>query len=146
MKTWSAKPGEVLKKWWLVDAEGKTLGRISTEISRVLRGKKKPEFTPHVDTGDFVVVINSDKIKLTGNKWLGKKYYTRSKYFGSLKEWSAEKIREKDSRLLVMTAVKGMMPNNKLATKQLTKLKVFKDANHKHQAQKLEALNIERKH
>jgi large subunit ribosomal protein L13 len=143
MKTWTAKDSEVKRQWWIIDAEGKTLGRLATQIATVLRGKNKPIFTPHVDTGDFVVVINSKKIKLTGNKLLQKKYYTHSRFFGSLKEFSAQQILEKDSTFLVTEAVEGMLPNNKLATQILRKLKVYEGAEHPHQIQKPQPLKAE---
>lgn len=140
MKTWNAKESEVQRDWFVVDASGQTLGRLATRIATVLRGKHKPTFTPHVDTGDFVVVINSKKVKLTGNKWLQKKYYTHSRYFGSLKEFSAQQILEKDSSMLLTEAVKGMLPNNKLATRLLKKLKVYEGAEHPHHVQKPQSL------
>lgn len=143
MKTWTAKESEVERKWWIVDAEGKTLGRLATEVANVLRGKNKPIFTPHVDTGDFVIVINSKKIKLTGKKLLQKKYYTHSRYFGSLKEFTAQQILEKDSTQLITDAVEGMLPNNKLASRILKKLKVYEGAEHPHKVQKPQPLNVQ---
>lgn len=142
MKTWSAKPGEVERKWWLVDASGKTLGRMATEIAKVLRGKNKPQFTPHVDAGDFVVVVNADKIAMSGNKWDEKSYYRHSRYFGSLKELSAAQLRQKDSAMIVTEAVQGMLPKNKLSKQLIQKMKVYAGAEHPHSAQKPEALNI----
>jgi large subunit ribosomal protein L13 len=143
MKTWTAKDSEVKRNWWIVDAEGKTLGRLATQIATVLRGKNKPIFTPHVDTGDFVVVINSKKIKLTGQKWLQKKYYTHSRFFGSLKEYTAQQILEKDSTQIITDAVEGMLPNNKLATQILKKLKVYEGAEHPHAIQKPQTLKAQ---
>ncbi|MGE0764739.1 MAG: 50S ribosomal protein L13 [Bdellovibrionales bacterium] len=142
MKTWTAKPDEVERKWWLVDATDKTLGRMCTEIAKVLRGKTKPQFTPHTDTGDFVIVINSEKVKMTGNKWDQEKFYRRSRYFGSLKELTAAQVREKDPTMIITEAVAGMLPKTKLGRQQLTKLKAFKGSAHPHQAQRPEALTI----
>lgn len=143
MKTWTAKESDVQRQWWIVDAEGQTLGRLATKIATVLRGKNKPTFTPHVDTGDFVVVINSKKIKLSGNKLLQKKYYTHSRYFGSLKEFTAQEILEKDSTQIITDAVQGMLPNNKLATQILKKLKVYEGAEHPHKVQNPQTLKAQ---
>lgn len=142
MKTWNAKPGLVEKKWWLVDAQDKTLGRIATEIAKVLRGKNKPQFTPHSDAGDFVVVINSEKVKLTGNKWTERKHYRHSRYFGSLKELSSAQLLEKEPTEVIREAVKGMLPKTKLAAQQFTKLKAYVGAQHPHSAQRPETLTI----
>lgn len=142
MKTWNAKPNEVERKWWIVDATDKTLGRLSSEIAKVLRGKNKPQFTPHVDTGDFVVVVNSDKIKMTGNKMIQKKYYTHSRFFGSLKDLTAEQLLEKDAPQMIKFAVRGMLPKNKLSRQLIKKLKAYNGGEHPHDAQKPEALNI----
>lgn len=142
MKTWFAKKNEVERKWWLVDATDKTIGRLSTEIAMVLRGKHRPTFTPHTDTGDFVVVINSEKIKMSGNKWNQKKYYHHTGYFGGIKEIGADKLLQKDATQIVTSAVAGMMPKTKLGKQQLSKLKVYVGAEHPHNAQKVEALNI----
>lgn len=142
MKTWNAKPDEVERKWWLVDATDKTLGRMCTEIAMVLRGKNKPQFTPHVDAGDFVIVINSEKVRMTGNKWDQEKFYRRSRYFGSLKELTASQMREKDPAQVITHAVAGMLPKTKLGKQMISKLKAFKGPNHPHQAQKPEALAV----
>ncbi len=142
MKTWIAKPGEVEQKWYLVDASGKTLGRMATEIATILRGKNKPTFTPHVDTGDFVIVINSEKVKMTGDKWDDNKFYSHSRFFGSLKELSAAQLQKKDPTVIVSGAVAGMLPKNKLAKKLITKLKVYVGPNHPHAPQKPEMLNL----
>lgn len=142
MKTWNASPGDVVQKWWLVDATDKTLGRMASEIAKVLRGKNKAQFTPHIDTGDFVIVINSEKVKMTGNKWDQEKYYRRSRFFGSLKELTAAQVREKDPTMIIHEAVAGMLPKTKLGRKMITKLKAFKGSEHPHQAQRPEALNI----
>lgn len=143
MKTWNAKPNEVERKWWLVDATDKTVGRLATEISKKLRGKDKPQYTPHIDTGDFVVVINTNKLKFsTDAKLDAKKYYSHSRFFGSLKETSAREQLEKDSTEVLKAAVKGMLPTNRLARQQLKKLKVYTGAEHDHAAQKPEALSL----
>lgn len=142
MKTWSAKPGQVERKWWLVDANGKTVGRIATEIAKVLRGKNKPQFTPHTDAGDFVIVINSEKVKLTGGKWIDRKHYRHSRFFGSLKELSSAQLLEKNPSDVLREAVKGMLPKTKLAAQQIMKLKAYAGPEHPHAAQRPEALNI----
>jgi len=142
MKTWNAKPEEVERKWWLVDASDKSVGRIATEIAKVLRGKNKPEFTPHCDTGDFVVVINSDKLRFTGNKWKQHKYYKHTGYFGSLKEVTAEQQKQKDSTVIIREAVKGMLPKTKLGRQLCQKLKAYPSTEHPHQAQQPETLSL----
>ena len=135
MKTYSAKPDEVKRNWWVVDADGKTLGRLATEVATVLRGKNKPQFTPHVDTGDFVVIINAAKVKLTGNKMHDKTYYHYSGYFGGMKSTTAEKLIVKKPELIIEFAVKGMLPKNALARKLMKKLKIYPGADHPHEAQ-----------
>lgn len=142
MKTWNAKPGAVQHKWYVVDATGKTLGRMATEIAKIIRGKNKPTFTPHADTGDFVIVVNSEKVEMSGNKWNDEKFYTHSRYFGSLKELTAAQMREKDPTEVVREAVAGMLPKTKLSKRIISKLKVFKGPNHTHASQRPEALNI----
>lgn len=144
MKTWNAKPEEVERKWWIVDATDKTVGRLATEVAKKLRGKDKPQFTPHIDTGDFVVVINSDKVRFNGGakKYDAKKYYSHSRFFGSLKEISARELLQKDSTQIVTKAVQGMLPTNKLARHQLKKLKVYTGAEHPHAAQRPEAISL----
>lgn len=144
MKTWNAKDSEVQRQWWLIDADGQTLGRLATRIATILRGKDKTIFTPHVDTGDFVVVINSKKIKLTGNKLLDKKYYTHSRYFGSLKTFTAQQKLESDSGFLITEAVKGMLPQNKLSRQIIKKLKVYEAGEHPHAVQKPQTLTIKK--
>lgn len=139
MKTYNAKPGDVPQKWHLIDASGKVLGRLSTEIANILRGKNKPTFTPHVDTGDFVVVVNAEKIEMTGNKWLEKNYYRHSGWFGGLKTTSAEVMRQKAPEFIIREAVKGMLPKNKLSRRLINKLKVYAGPEHPHSAQKVEA-------
>lgn len=141
-RTFSAKKGEVEGKWWLVDAEGKVLGRMASEIARILRGKNKPIFTPHVDTGDFVIVINADKVRFTGNKLKGKVYYHHSGYIGGLKSITAERLLEKKPTEVVRRAVKGMLPKNRIGRELLKKLKVYTGGEHPHQAQQPELLNI----
>jgi len=140
VKTYSAKPGEVPRKWWVVDAEGKNLGRLASEISVVLRGKNKPQYTPHVDTGDFVVVVNAQKIAVTGNKLRGKIYYRHSGYPGGLKSRTLGQMLERRPNEVLRKAVKGMLPKNRLAAKQLGKLKIYSGPEHPHAAQKPEEL------
>jgi len=135
MKTYSAKPLEVEAKWYLIDAEGETLGRLAVTIANILRGKNKPEYTPHVDTGDFVVVINASKIKVTGKKETDKIYYHHTGFPGGLRSINFRDSQAKDPRKALEKAVKGMLQKNTLGAKQLTKLKVYGDANHPHTAQ-----------
>ena len=142
MKTFVAKENEVKKNWYLVDAENKILGRLATQIAMRLRGKHKPIFTPHADTGDFIVVINAEKISLTGKKWDKKIYYRHSGYIGGLKEISAKKLLEKKPEDVLRFAVRGMLPKNSLGRRQLKKLKIYVGSEHPHQAQQLEALEI----
>jgi large subunit ribosomal protein L13 len=142
MKTYSAKEIDLEKQWFVIDADGKVLGRMATRIADVLRGKNKPIFTPHVDTGDFVVVVNAEKVKLTGNKLTDKIYYRHSGYPGGLKSASARKLMEKKPEEIIRTAVKGMLPKNKLASRLLKKLKVYKGPEHPHEAQEPRALKI----
>lgn len=140
--TYMAKPGEVERKWYVVDATDVPLGRLSTVVASVLRGKNKPTFTPHLDTGDFVIVINADKVKLTGKKATDKIYYRHSNYPGGLKSITAGELRAKNSRRLIETSVKGMLPKNTLGRKQFTKLNVYAGAEHPHAAQQPEVLDI----
>ncbi|MCC7403207.1 MAG: 50S ribosomal protein L13 [Bdellovibrionales bacterium] len=142
MKTWNAKDNEVERKWWVIDATDQTLGRLASETAKLLRGKHKPQFTPHVDTGDFVIITNTDKIRMTGKKWVDKTYFSRSRYFGSIKEKSAGLWLKRDSTFLVHEAVKGMLPKTKLGYGLITKLKTFKDASHPHAAQKPSAYTL----
>ena len=142
MKTFVAKEQEITKKWHLVDAENKVLGRLATQLAVRLRGKHKPIFTPHADTGDFVVVVNADKIALTGSKWDKKFYYRHSGYVGGLKEISAKKLLEKKPEDILRLAVKGMLPKNSLGRRQLKKLKIYVGPDHPHEAQKPEKLEI----
>jgi len=135
MKTFMAKPEEVTRKWYLIDADGKTLGRLATEIATLLRGKHKPIFTPHVDVGDHVVVINAEKIHLTGNKLSQKRYYWHTGYPGGIKSMDYQTFINKSPEKVIMKAVKGMIPHNKLGRQILTKLRVYKGNEHPHQAQ-----------
>ena len=137
-----AKKGEVERKWYLVDAKDKTLGRLASKIAVILMGKHKPQYTPHVDCGDFVVVINADKVKLTGQKWEKKIYYWHSGYLGGLKSRTAKEMLERKPEYLIYHAIKGMLPKNNLARRMLKKLKVYAGENHPHQAQKPEPIEI----
>lgn len=133
--TYMAKPMEVERKWYVVDAKGKTLGRLASEVAKILRGKHKPQYTPHVDTGDFVVVINAAQVELTGKKWSKKMYYRHSGYPGGLKVTPAAEMRARHPERLIELAVKGMLPKNSLGRQQLKKLKVYAGSEHPHQAQ-----------
>jgi len=143
MKTYNAKPGEIERRWLVVDAEGKTLGRLATQIADALRGKGKPEYTPHVDTGDFVVVVNAEKIAVTGKKLDEKIYYRHSGYPGGLKQRTLREQLERRPTEVIRMAVKGMLPKNKLAARQLTKLKVYAGPEHPHEAQAPQQLEVE---
>src|SRR5690606_2764826 len=140
--TYMAKPNEVERKWLLIDAEGKTLGRLASEAAALIRGKHKPQFTPHLDTGDFVVIINADKIVLTGNKMADKKYYRHSGYSGGLKVTPAGEMLQKKPERMVELAVHGMLPKNRLGNKMKLKLKVYAGAEHPHQAQNPEVYEL----
>lgn len=142
MKTQVAKKTEVARDWYLVDAENQVLGRIATQIANVLRGKNKPTFTPSVDTGDFVIVVNAEKIALTGNKMADKMYYSHSGFPGGIKSITAGKLLDKKPEDLIRKAVKGMLPKNKLARHMLSKLKVYAGSAHPHKAQQPKALNV----
>ena len=142
MKTFSAKPEDVRRDWYLVDATNKTLGRLSTEIARRLRGKHKPEYTPHVDTGDYIVVVNADKIRVTGNKMKDKMYHRYTGYIGNLKSMSLEKLMDEHPERVLEYAVKGMLPRNPLGRKMLSKLRVFAGPEHQHEAQQPIPLDI----
>ena len=135
MKTYSAKPGEVTREWYLVDAEGKTLGRLATQIADTLRGKRKPQYTPHVDTGDFVIVVNAEKIHVTGNKLDQKRYYRHSGYPGGLRSRTLREQLDRRPTEVLRVAVKGMLPKNRLARQQITKLKIYAGPEHPHEAQ-----------
>lgn len=142
MKTFVAKPLEVERKWYVVDAAGKPLGRMASEVAKILRGKNKPTYTPSVDTGDFVIVINADKIVLTGNKMNDKMYRHHSGYPGGLKETPYRLLMKKFPERAVEKAVKGMLPHNSLGRQMFSKLKVYAGPNHEHQAQKPEVLEL----
>ena len=136
MKTKNFKISEVDQKWHLIDAENKTLGRLSSRVSTILMGKNKSQYTPNNDLGDFVVIINAEKIKLTGNKEYQKKYFRHSGYPGGLKSTSLQELRKDEPEQIIFKAVKGMLPKNKLANKMISKLKVYKGSNHPHVGQK----------
>ncbi|MGM0436789.1 MAG: 50S ribosomal protein L13 [Bacillota bacterium] len=142
MSTYMANPEEVDRKWYIVDASGKTLGRFASEVAQILRGKHKVTFTPSVDTGDYVIVINAEKIKLTGNKWQEKEYVHHSNYPGGLKTTTYEKLKDKNPELIIKNAVKGMLPHNNLGEKIFKKLKVYSGSEHPHQAQQPEELEL----
>jgi len=136
MKTFVAKPSDRQRDWYVVDAQGKTLGRLATQIADVLRGKRKPTYTPHIDTGDFVIVVNAEKIAVTGNKRADKLYHRHSGYPGGLRTRTFEQMITRRPEEIIRIAVKGMMPRNRLARKQLTKLKVYAGPAHPHIAQR----------
>ena len=141
-KTFSAKKEDIERKWWVIDATDLVVGRLATEAADLLRGKGKTTFTPNQECGDFVVITNCEKVRFTGNKWQDKKYYWHSNHIGGLKQRTATEQLEKHPELLVMNAVKGMLPKTSLGRKQLTKLKVFVGPEHTHEAQKPEARTI----
>ncbi|HEY9575497.1 MAG TPA: 50S ribosomal protein L13 [Lachnospiraceae bacterium] len=142
MKTFMANPDKIERKWYVVDAEGQTLGRLTSEIAKVLRGKNKPEFTPHVDTGDYVIVVNAEKVKTTGKKLDQKIYYNHSDYVGGMKETTLRELLAKKPEKVVELAVKGMLPKGPLGRAMLKKLFVYAGAEHKHEAQKPEVLTF----
>jgi large subunit ribosomal protein L13 len=135
MRTYNAKTGEIARDWYVVDAEGQTLGRLATQIADVLRGKRKPQYTPHVDTGDFVVVVNAEKIGVTGAKLDNKLYYRHSGYPGGLKSRTLREQLDRQPAEVLRKAVKGMLPKNRIARQQLGKLKIYAGAEHPHEAQ-----------
>ncbi len=142
MRTFSAKPHEVNHDWYVVDASGKTLGRLATEIARRLRGKHKPEYTPHVDTGDYIIVVNADKVQVTGRKATDKIYHRHTGYVGNLKSISFEKLQARAPGRVIELAVKGMLPKNPLGRAMFRKLKVYSGPEHQHAAQQPRALEI----
>ena len=142
MATYNAKKGEIERSWYVVDAEGTVLGKLATRVADVLRGKHKPIFTPYVDTGDFVVVINAEKVHLTGTKMDNKKYYRHSGYPGGLKITTPAELLRKKPETIIMHAVKGMLPKNKLGREQFRKLKVYAGKDHPHQAQQPNELKV----
>ena len=142
MQTYMANPDKIERKWYVVDAEGCTLGRLASGVASVLRGKNKPQFTPHVDTGDYVIVVNADKIKVTGKKMDQKIYYNHSDYVGGMKETTLKEMMAKKPEKVVELAVKGMLPNGPLGREMYTKLFVYAGPEHKHAAQKPEVLTF----
>jgi large subunit ribosomal protein L13 len=142
MKTFTATPSTITRDWYVVDAEGKTLGRIATEIARRLRGKHKPEYTPHMDTGDYIIVVNADKVQVTGNKGQGKMYYSHSGYPGGIKEINFDDLQAKKPEMIIEKAVKGMLPRGPLGRAMFRKLKVYAGAEHNHAAQQPQALEL----
>lgn len=144
MKTYCARNETTEHKWYLVDASDKVLGRLATQIAKYLRGKHKPEYTPHVDTGDYIVVVNAAQIKVTGNKEQDKMYYRHSGYPGGIKEATLEKVREKDPTMILEKAVKGMLPKNPLGRAMLRKLKIYAGSEHPHGAQQPETIVLDK--
>ena len=142
MKSFIAKPAEVERKWYVVDAEGKTLGRLASEVASILRGKKKPTYTPHVDCGDYVIVVNAEKIAVTGKKLDQKIYYRHSEYVGGMKETTLKEMLAKHPERVIEHAVKGMLPKGPLGREMYKKLFVYAGPDHKHAAQKPEALTF----
>ena len=142
MKTYTAKPGEIQREWFVVDAEGKTLGRLATQIADTLRGKGKPAYTPHVDTGDFIIVVNASKLRVTGRKAEQKMYYRHTTYPGGIRETNFAKMQARFPRRVLEIAVKGMLPKGPLGYAMLKKLKVYGDDKHPHSAQQPKALEI----
>ena len=142
MKTYMATPSTIERKWYVVDAEGKTLGRLATTVASVLRGKNKPTFTPHMDTGDFVIVVNAEKVKVTGKKLDQKIYYRHSDYVGGLKETTLREMMAKKPDRVIEHAVKGMLPKGPVGSEMFSKLHVYVGPEHPHQAQKPEALEV----
>jgi len=143
MKTYMAKPGSVERKWYVVDAEGKVFGRVASQVAAILHGKHKPEYTPHIDTGDYVIIINAEKAIFTGNKLQQKVYRSHSGYMGHLKETKYEHLMQTKPEFAMMEAVRRMLPKNKLGRQMLTKLRVYRGPEHNHAAQKPELLQLE---
>ena len=146
MKTFMANPAKIDRKWYVVDAQGQTLGRLASEVAKVLRGKNKPEFTPHIDTGDYVIVINADKVKVTGKKLDQKIYYRHSDYVGGMKETKLKEMLQKKPEYVISHAVKGMLPKGPLGRQMMTKLHVYAGPEHPHAAQKPEVLDIAKRY
>ena len=142
MKTYTAKPADIRRDWYIIDASGKTLGRLATEIARRLRGKHKPEYTPHMDTGDYIVVINAKEVKVSGNKAKDKIYYRHTGFPGGIKSINFEKLIEKKPEFIIEKAVKGMLPKGPLGREMFRKLRVFPGADHKHTAQQPKVLEL----
>jgi large subunit ribosomal protein L13 len=143
VKTYVAKPSDRQRDWYVVDAEGQTLGRLATRIADALRGKRKPEYTPHIDTGDFIVVVNAEKIRVTGDKMNQKRYWRHSGYPGGIKSRTLAEMLERRPEEVIRKAVKGMLPRNRLARQQLTKLKVYAGPEHPHEAQQPKPMEIQ---
>jgi large subunit ribosomal protein L13 len=142
MRTVSAKPADVRREWYLVDAQGRTLGRLASELARRLRGKHKAQYTPHVDTGDYIVVVNAEKVRVTGNKLQDKMYHRHTGYIGNLKSINLEKLLDKAPERVLWHAVKGMLPRNPLGRSMLKKLRVYAGPEHRHRAQQPQPLDI----
>ena len=142
MKSYMASASTIERKWYVVDAEGQTLGRLASEIAKVLRGKNKPTYTPHIDTGDYVIVINAEKIKVSGNKLNDKIYYHHSGYVGGMKEVKAKDMLEKNPEKAMMLAIKGMLPHNRLGRKMINKVRIYAGSEHENQAQKPEVWEV----
>jgi len=143
LKTYNVKAGDIQRDWWIVDAEGKTLGRLATKIAQVLRGKHKATFVPHLDNGDFVIVTNADKIHVTGNKEETKTYFRHSGYPGGAKTITLKELREKHPERIITFAVRGMLPHNRLGRQQLKKMKVYAGSEHPHEAQQPKTLELD---
>ncbi len=142
MKTFSAKPAEVKRDWYIVDAQGKALGRLASEVARRLRGKHKPEYTPHVDTGDYIIIINADKVGITGNKAKDKTYYSHTGHIGNMRAFTFEKMQQRAPGRVIEMAIKGMLPKNPLGRAMYRKLKVYAGTEHSHQAQQPQSLDF----
>ncbi len=142
MKTFSAKPSDIQREWYVVDAADKILGRLATELARRLRGKHKPEYTPHMDTGDYIIVVNAEKIRTTGNKKADKIYYRHTGYIGNMKSINLGKLQQKAPERIIQAAVKGMLPKNSLGRTMFSKLKVYAGSEHKHTAQQPKILEL----
>lgn len=142
MKTLFAKKTDVSQKWLIIDADGMVVGRMASQVAKILRGKNKPIFTPHVDTGDFVIIVNADKVRLTGNKLDNKTYYRHTGYPGGIRETKAKDVMKNNPERIILSAVRGMLPKTILGRQQITKLKVYSGPDHPHKAQNPEAVNI----
>lgn len=142
MNSFCAKPEEIARNWWVIDAEGQTLGRLATQVATVLRGKNKPQYTPHVDCGDFVVIINAEKVAVTGNKEEQKLYRHHSGYPGGFKQETLRSLRDRRPTVIIEKAVKGMLPHNRLGARLFTKLKVYAGAQHPHEAQNPQTMTV----
>lgn len=143
MSTYMAKNGEVPQRWWVVDASNQVVGRLAVQIANILRGKHRPEYTPHEDTGEFVIVLNAEKVRFTGKKWDSQTYQSYSHYPGGLKEVTAKELLARKPEEILLQAVKRMVPRNKLGRRQMTKLKIYAGSSHPHQAQQPQELKVE---